>query len=130
MSLVDDALPFAALGAMQDPNDRLRGAVVALVAAGMLAPPGELDRLRAAADVAHRRVAKALDYLASIDTSNGDLLAVGWDLVAMLDGPGDPGPCPSVSPGGQSCQVTTPVHRVHRHQSAESDAVTSWGGAS
>lgn len=39
MSLIDDALPIAAVGAAHDPGDRLRGALTALAAAGWLRRP-------------------------------------------------------------------------------------------
>jgi hypothetical protein len=69
------------------------GIAMAVDAAGLLMSPetaAEIERLRASATGAHRRIEEVLDYLAEKDAVqlSEDAGVMGFHIVAVLDGPG------------------------------------------
>jgi hypothetical protein len=69
------------------------GIAMAVDAAGLLMSPetaAEIERLRASATGAHRRIEEVLDYLATKDAVqlSEDAGVMGFHIVAVLDGPG------------------------------------------
>lgn len=119
MRLIDDALGVCHGPYIAAPQDRLRAALVALADAGMLCEAATVGRLTAALVAAQGRVDTALNYLASI---NGEHAR---HLTELLRGHGSK--CLATSRGGLTCCVTGP-HAVHRHEHANSGAITSWSG--
>jgi hypothetical protein len=72
------------------PCESLADAVLDAVLPALLARVTEMERLRASATGAHRRIEEVLDYLAEKDAVqlSEDAGVMGFHIVAVLDGPG------------------------------------------